>query len=113
MAGSANSGPIPNRTVQINADWVMTGSSEHLMRQIGNVDLTKGAGLYLSDTDTGLLVPADPCEMPFEEADTPGKVWRFYCYNSPFEHTILWHVTDDVPIVSDTRTDRAGSLTPY
>lgn len=83
--------------MQVRADWHGRWTSEEAESELSNFEF-KGAGLYMTNTDTIIVVPS------VENSNWLTKTthYWFYGYNCPYSETIFAKL-GDMPTRKDVR----------
>ncbi len=76
--------------LQVSPDWVHRYSAKQAENDLVGFKF-KGPGLYLTKTDTMIVLPdSDPSTGdPWEQNWLKDQLFTFYCYNVPFSYTIF------------------------
>jgi hypothetical protein len=97
--------------VDLIPDWTETGTGEELQNNIGNGFIFKGPGIYLSNTDTLLVLTkarGDGGEITAKNIwngfQPSGTVFTAYCYNVPYHETPFAIITS-TPVREDPRSN--------
>lgn len=90
--------------LQVNADYRMTGTRQELREKVSSDLEIDGPGLYLSDTDTVLVLRNDRRHSwnQGDKYDRENAAYVAYFYNCRFDETIFSQIAT-APVRSDKR----------
>lgn len=80
--------------MQLEPDWrTLYSSPEDIEKDLPGFKF-HGPGMYLTKTDTVIIIPRPPENAPTPEnvwniKQPEGTIWEFHCYNVPFQETIF------------------------
>lgn len=91
-------------------DWDEEGTKKELQETIGDEFVWNGPGIYLTDTDTLLIVTKERADGNkvtvnniWQGYQPPETVYVAYCYNRPY-HETLFSAIASTPIREDSRS---------